>query len=124
MAVLVFAASSLVLAVTEFDAANLSANLTSLPVAGGTVALLVLSIWFWRIEKQAHDPIVRPALFESGQITKSCLISTGVSAIQAGSIFSARAARGDTGSNARRRRRSCCYPVWLRRPSSRRYSAR
>jgi MFS family permease len=30
---------------------------------------------------------VRPALFHSAQITKSCLISTGTSALQSGSIF-------------------------------------
>ena len=87
MTILILAMGALIMAVTELDTSNVAANFTSPPVAGGMILLLGLGAWFWRIEKQAHDPIVKPALFESSQISKSCLISIGVSAIQAGSIF-------------------------------------
>ena len=65
----------------------MQASLLSTRVGGGLIALILLTWVFWRIEKRAADPIVRPALFESAQITKSCIISTGVSAVQMGSIF-------------------------------------
>jgi len=87
MAVLIVAMGALMTAITEIDTNDIVGSLTSLPVGGGLVMLVILVAVFWRVEKQAHDPIVKPALFESSQITKSCMISTGVSALQAGSIF-------------------------------------
>ena len=84
---LVFALSALMFAVTSIDSTAPLESLSSWPVAGGMAIMVLLAAVFWRIEKGAQDPIVRPSLFDSAQIRKSCLISTGVSAIQAGSIF-------------------------------------
>jgi EmrB/QacA subfamily drug resistance transporter len=79
--------SALVFAVTSIDTNTPLESLLSLPIGGSLALFIVLSVVFWRIEKRAHDPIVRPSLFESAQITKSCLISAGVSALQSGTIF-------------------------------------
>lgn len=87
MAVLMLALGALILAISKIDTNDIVASLSSLPVGGGLLALAILVVVFWRVEQRAHDPIVQPKLFDSAQITKSCLISVGVSAIQAGSIF-------------------------------------
>ncbi len=87
MVVLMLALGALISAVSGIDTNNVSQSLLSLRVGGSLMLLIVLTAVFWRIEKRAADPIVRPALFESAQITKSCIISTGVSAVQSGSIF-------------------------------------
>jgi len=79
--------SAMMLAVTSVDSRAPLESLTSWPVGGGLALMAVFAAVFWRIEKSADDPIVRPSLFDSSQIRKSCIISTGVSAIQAGSIF-------------------------------------
>ncbi len=87
LAVLMLTLGTLIGVITGLDTSAPLDSLTSPRVGGGVVVLIALVLTFWRIEKRAHDPIIRPALFESRQITKSCLISTGVSAVQAGSIF-------------------------------------
>lgn len=87
MLMLLIGMSALMTAVTSIDTTAPLESLMSPAVGGGFVLILLLTAWFWRIEKRAHDPIVRPALFESSQISKSCLISAGVSAIQSGTIF-------------------------------------
>lgn len=87
LVVLMLALGALIVAISKLDTNAVVASLTSVPVGGGLVALAVLVAIFWRVEKRATDPIVKPALFESAQITKACIISCGVSAIQSGSIF-------------------------------------
>ena len=87
MFVLMAALCALVVAVSSIDTRAPAESLGSLPVAGGMLLVAVLTAIFWGIEKRADDPIVNPALFQSGQISKSCLISIGVSAVQAGTIF-------------------------------------
>ena len=78
---------ALTMAVTSLNSTAPLDSLLSAPVGGGLVLFILLAAVFWQIEKRAHDPIVRPALFASKQIAKSCAISTGVSAIQTGTIF-------------------------------------
>ena len=87
MLTLMLALGALIMAITGIDTNAPLDSLLSPRVGGGFVLIAVLTVIFWRIEKKAVDPIVRPALFASSQISKSCLISTGVSAVQSGSIF-------------------------------------
>jgi MFS family permease len=87
MLILMAALGTLVMAVTGLDTSAPIDSLLTPRVGGGLLAIIVLTTVFWRIEKRAHDPIVRPALFASKQISKSCIISTGVSAVQSGTIF-------------------------------------
>ncbi|MGI9291851.1 MAG: MFS transporter [Gammaproteobacteria bacterium] len=87
MIVLTGLMSTLMLGITNLDTTVGLANVMSLDVGGGLLAMVVLLVIFWQIEKRATDPIVDPNLFQSSQITKSCLISTGTSALQAGTIF-------------------------------------
>ena len=79
--------SALMLAVSNVDSTAPLESLLSLPVSGGMMMLLLVTAIFWQVEKRAQDPIVMPTLFNSAQVRKSCIISVGVSAIQAGSIF-------------------------------------
>ena len=87
MLVLMLALGVLTMAVTGIDTNAILDSILTLQVGGGLLLLVALTAVFWRIEKRAADPIVRPALFDSAQITKSCAISTGTSALQSGSIF-------------------------------------
>jgi MFS family permease len=79
--------SALMLAVSNVDSTAPLESLLSLPVSGGMILLVLVTAIFWQVEKRAQDPIVRPTLFNSAQVRKSCIISVGVSAIQAGTIF-------------------------------------
>jgi MFS family permease len=87
MLVLLISMSALMLAVTSIDTNAPLDSLLSMKVGGSLILCLLLTTVFWSIEKRAHDPIVRPALFDSPQISKSCIISCGVSALQTGTIF-------------------------------------
>jgi MFS family permease len=87
MFVLMLALGALVMAVNGMDTNALLESLGSAPVGGGILMLITMIAVFWQVEKRAVDPIVRPALFASSQIAKCCAISTGTSAVQAGSIF-------------------------------------
>lgn len=87
MLILMVALGVLILAITGIDTTAPLDSLLTLRVGGSLVLIVALTAVFWRIEKRAVDPIVRPELFHSSQITKSCIISTGTSALQAGSIF-------------------------------------
>jgi MFS family permease len=79
--------SALMLAVSNLDSTAPLESLLSLPVSGGMIMLVLVTAIFWQVEKRAQDPIVMPTLFNSAQVRKSCIISVGVSAIQAGTIF-------------------------------------
>ncbi|MEC9375185.1 MAG: MFS transporter [Pseudomonadota bacterium] len=87
LCVLIFTMSALVLGITNIETNALLESLLSLKVTGCFLLMLALIPFFWRIEKKAIDPIVKPDLFSSSQVSKSCIISVGVSAIQSGSIF-------------------------------------
>jgi len=87
MFTLIVAMGALILVINGIDANAPLQSVLTLQVGGALLSLVLLSAIFWRIEKRAVDPIVQPALFDSTQISKSCLISTGTSALQSGSIF-------------------------------------
>lgn len=81
------ALTALVIALNNFDSLAIAASLNSiffLPFLG---AFAFFAWLFWRIEKRALDPIIRPAFFESRQITTTCVIALGVGAVQSGSVF-------------------------------------
>jgi len=87
MLILVLAMGALITVITGVDSNAALDSLLTPQVSGGLLLLLLLTAIFWRVEKRAVDPIVEPALFDSAQISKSCAISTGSSALQSGSIF-------------------------------------
>jgi MFS family permease len=87
MVALMVAMGALVMTISGIDTNAALDSLLTPQVGGGLLLLAVVTAVFWRIEKSAVDPIVRPTLFDSAQITKSCLISMGTSAVQSGSIF-------------------------------------
>ncbi len=87
MAMLMVAATALITSVSSIDTKAAVESMTSPLVGGSFLLFLGFVLVFWQVEKRANDPIVRPALFESSQITKCCLISLGTSAVQSGSIF-------------------------------------
>jgi MFS family permease len=87
MFILIMALGALIMAITGIDTNAPLDSLLTPQVGGGLLMLGVLGAVFWRIEKSAKDPIIQPALFDSAQITKSCAISLGTSALQSGSIF-------------------------------------
>jgi EmrB/QacA subfamily drug resistance transporter len=81
------ALTALVIALNNFDSVAIFESLRSIFFLPFLV-LFVLSAWlFWRIEKRAADPIIRPAFFKSRQITTTCLVALGVGAVQSGSVF-------------------------------------
>ena len=87
MLILMVALGALIAAITGIDTTAPIDSLLTLRVAGSLLLIVVLTFVFWRVEKKAADPVVRPALFHSSQISKSCIISTGTSALQSGNIF-------------------------------------
>jgi len=87
MLTLMLALGTLIMAITGVDTNAMLDSLLTLRVGGSLVLITVLTAIFWRFEKRATDPIVRPALFASTQISKTCIISAGVSAVQSGGIF-------------------------------------
>ena len=87
MGVLIVALAAMMTAITSIDTSSILTSFLTLDVGGCLLLLMLLIAVFWRIEKQATDPIVEPTLFESSQITKSCIISLGTSALQSGSVF-------------------------------------
>ncbi len=95
--------TSLAIAVTNADTTNLLVSLTALQVWPFLLCFLLLTPWFWRLEKSAADPIIKPAFFENRQITMAVSISLGIGAMQsAGAFFPALAvsAMGITAANA------------------------
>ena len=95
--------TSLAIAITNADTTNLLVSLTELQVWPFLLCFLLLTPWFWRLEKSAADPIIKPAFFENRQITMAVSISLGIGAMQsAGAFFPALAvsAMGITAANA------------------------
>ena len=87
LVILMLALGALIMAVTGIDTNAILDSMLNPQVGGALLLLVILSVVFWRVEKKADDPIVQPALFDSPQISKSCMISTYSSALQSGSIF-------------------------------------
>ncbi|RMF97422.1 MAG: MFS transporter [Gammaproteobacteria bacterium] len=81
------ALAGLAIAVTNLDSSRLLDSLRSLqvwPFLAGTAVLLPL---FWRFEKRAVDPVVRPSFFDSRQIRLTVTIAMGVGTVESSSVF-------------------------------------
>lgn len=82
--------TALVVGLSSIDSAHLAASLLSWQVAPALVLVLILLPVFWRIEKRAVDPVIRPGLLRSRPVVTASLIGTGVGAVQsAGSFYPA-----------------------------------
>jgi EmrB/QacA subfamily drug resistance transporter len=81
------ALTALVLGLNNLDTGNIVASLTSWPVGGALLIAAIFTPLFWRTERRAADPIIKPAFFASRQITLACVISAGVGALQSGGVF-------------------------------------
>jgi MFS family permease len=82
--------TGLVVALNGLDTSAIGASLRTWPVAFGLLLVVILVPVFWRIEKRAVDPLVRPGLFNSRPVVTASLIGTGIGALQsAGSFYPA-----------------------------------
>jgi MFS family permease len=82
--------TALVIALSSIDTGHLASSLASWQVAPALILVAVLLPVFWRIEKRAADPIIRPGLLKSRPVLTASLIGTGVGAVQsAGSFYPA-----------------------------------
>jgi len=79
--------AALVAGLNNLDTNALLDSLSTWRVGPFLVGAALCLPLFWRIEKRAADPIIRPAVFDSRQIRLTCAIAVGVGAIQAGSVF-------------------------------------
>lgn len=79
--------TTLVLALNNLDTQAVMASLTSWPVGPSLVLMAVLIPVFWRLERRALDPIIRPELLHSRQTSKACALSCGIGALQSGGVF-------------------------------------
>jgi MFS family permease len=76
--------TALVVALSTFDLGEPSSYA---PAAVGLLITAVLLPLFWRAEKRAADPLIRPALFRSKPVVKAAVIGAAVGAIQAAGTF-------------------------------------
>jgi len=79
--------TALAMAVTNLDSSVVLQSLLSLEVWPFVVALMVLLPLFWRAEKRAVDPVVKPGFFQSNQIRLTVMIAAGVGTVESGSVF-------------------------------------
>jgi MFS family permease len=86
-ALLAIGLTAFVLAVNNIDTSDVSGSLLSASVGGALLVAMVFLPWFWRTEKRAIDPIIKPAFFSSRQIVRACLITAGIGGLQSGGIF-------------------------------------
>ncbi len=73
--------------VTNLDTADMVASLTSWQVWPFLLTGIVLLPLFWRIEKSAADPIIRPSFFTARQIRLVMLIAAGLGAVECAQVF-------------------------------------
>ena len=79
--------TALAMAVTNLDSSVVAQSLQSFEVWPFLVALAVLLPVFWRAEKRATDPVVKPGFFASSQIRLTVIIAAGVGTVESGSVF-------------------------------------
>jgi EmrB/QacA subfamily drug resistance transporter len=95
--------TSLAIAISNFDSAQALASISSASVWPFLLCFAVLAPVYWRFEKHAADPIIKPAFFSSRQISMATAISLGLGAMQSATAFYpalAVAAMGITEANA------------------------
>lgn len=79
--------TALAMAVTNLDSSAAVQSLQSVEVWPFLVALAVLLPIFWRAEKLAADPVVKPGFFASSQIRLTVIIAAGIGTVESGSVF-------------------------------------
>ncbi len=78
---------ALVLGLNNLDTNNIADSLRQLVVAIPLLIFVVLMPLFLWLETRAEDPIVRPGLLRSRQVTTAALIAAGAGAIQTATLF-------------------------------------
>ena len=73
--------------VTNLDTADIGASLMSWQVWPFMLTGMVLLPLFWRIERSAADPIIRPSFFAARQIQLVMLIAAGLGAVECAQVF-------------------------------------
>jgi MFS family permease len=73
--------------VTNLDTTNFQASISSLIVWPFLLVGFGLLPVFWRIEKAAADPVVRPSFFDSRQIRLVMMIAAGVGTVECAQVF-------------------------------------
>lgn len=73
--------------VTNLDTTDFLNSITSFSVWPFLLAGVVLLPVFWRVEKKAADPIVRPSFFDSKQIRLVMMIAAGVGTVECAQVF-------------------------------------
>lgn len=81
------ALTTMTIAVTNIDSAHLATSVASINVWPWAACCAIFAPVFWRIERRAADPIVRPAFFENRQISLTALISLGIGTLESGTVF-------------------------------------
>jgi MFS family permease len=79
--------AALVIAIGNLDTADFAGSLLSWPVGGTLLLVAALLPVFWHIEQRAADPVVRPGLFGSRQIVRTCVLAAGGGALQTAGAF-------------------------------------
>jgi EmrB/QacA subfamily drug resistance transporter len=79
--------AALAIAITNFDSGDMLTSIQTLNVWPFLLAFGVLAPVFWQLEKQAGDPIIKPAFFGNSQITVATLITLGLGAMQSATAF-------------------------------------
>jgi multidrug resistance protein len=77
----------LAVGVTNLDATDFAASLTSLQVLPFLLTGIVLLPVFWQIEKRAVDPILRPSFFAARQIKLVMMIAAGLGSVECAQVF-------------------------------------
>jgi len=78
---------SLAVGVTNLDTADFAASVVSLNVWPWLLVSMVLLPVFWRTEKRAADPVVRPTFFAARQIRLVMIIAAGVGMVECAQVF-------------------------------------
>jgi MFS family permease len=77
----------LAVGVTNLDTADIGNSFSSIMVWPFLLAGIVLLPLFWRTEKRAADPIIRPSFFDARQIRFVMMIAAGVGTVECAQVF-------------------------------------
>ncbi|MDG1463201.1 MAG: MFS transporter [Gammaproteobacteria bacterium] len=77
----------LAIGITNLDTADIARSLKSIDVWPALLIGLVLLPFFWKVEKSAADPIIRPSFFSAKQIRLVMIIAAGLGTIECAQVF-------------------------------------
>jgi multidrug resistance protein len=77
----------LAVGVTNLETANIASSFASWQVWPFLLAGIVMLPFFWRAEKVAADPVIRPAFFDSRQIRFVMMIAAGLGSVECAQVF-------------------------------------